>query len=122
MAILPFYFFPNLLLLKTFLWQCRTQKLTHVTKFMFRRLQTGVILKTEGNVRRTPNKKGTFSLQKVKKGTPKLSSSYVLSSLQYYFDKQIFEKKIGNCGKHPKIGLSFSLKQPLTKQHYLLFL
>ena len=47
---------------------------------MFRRLQTGIILKTEGSVQKTQNKKGTFSLQKVKKGTPNLSSSYVLYS------------------------------------------
>ena len=38
---------------------------------------SGIILETEGHPKDT--KKGTFSLQKVKKGTPDLTSPYVYS-------------------------------------------
>ena len=51
---------------------------------------TGVILETEGSVRKI-QKKGTFSLQKVKKGTPDLTSPYVHDLFTVVLIKQIFE-------------------------------
>ena len=54
-------------------------------------LYTGVILETEGSIWKI-QKKGTFSLQKNKKGIPYLTSSYDHSLFAIVLIKQIFEK------------------------------
>ena len=52
---------------------------------------SGVILETVGSVRKI-QKKGTFSLQKVKKGTANLTSPYVHGLFTVVLIKQVFEK------------------------------
>ena len=54
-------------------------------------------------------KKGTFSLQKGKKGTPNLTSSWPLYNV---FDKTNLKKKKKKNyqGQCPEVRLSFSLK------------
>ena len=54
-------------------------------------------------------KKDTFSLQKVKKGTPNLTYPYIHGLCTIFLKKLIFEKK-SHQGQHPVVRLSFSLK------------
>ena len=54
-------------------------------------------------------KKGTFSLQKVKKNTPNLTYPYVHDLFTTFLIKQNFEKKKNHQGQRPEVRLSLSL-------------
>ena len=55
-----------------------------MARFLFAFLQSEVILETEDSVR---YRRGTFSLQKVKKGTPNLIFPYAYSLFTIIFEK-----------------------------------
>ena len=54
---------------------------------------SGVILETEGSVRKI-QKRALFQYKKVKKGTPNLTSPYIHSVFTIVLIKQIFEKNM----------------------------
>ena len=74
-------------------------------------MDPGVILETEGSVRKT-QKRAFFHYKTVKNGTPNLTSPYTHGLFTIVFMKKIFEK-ISHQGQRPEIRLSLSLKKTL---------
>ena len=68
----------------------------------------GVIVGTEGSIRKM-QKRAVCQYKKVKKGTPYLTSPYVLSLFTIFLIKQIFEK-ISHQRQCPEVRLSFRLE------------
>ena len=58
---------------------------------MFTQQLPGVVLETEGSVRKM-QKRTLFHCKKVKKGTPNMTSPHVHNLFTIYLIKQIFEK------------------------------
>lgn len=84
------------------LWRVIENKQVHIR---------GFVIETEGSAWEM-QKRTLFHNKKVKKGTPNLTSTYVLSFFTSFLVKQIFEK-ISHQGQRPEAGLSFNLKEPL---------